>query len=364
MQWERNGSGSRGSAAWRTACASRRLVPVGPLPQRAAVGHGPRGLQRRRRGVGLPPARPRPVPGLPVGRGRPGRVLRRRAAAVPGAGAVERPRPDPQGADVRPDRRARATTARTSRSTGGTSTPCPATPGTAGATTTRSARSRTRTCVAENGRRGKLDPEYELLDTGVFDERPLLDRRGRLRQGRPDRPADDRPGHQRRAGRRDAARAADRLVPQHVVAGTSTRRGAACWRRPATASVAIDAPVPRRAGAAGRPRPGRHRARRCCSARTRPTPAGCTAPDRPAVPEGRHQRPRRARARPRSTRSARGTKCAVWYQLAGRGRARPSSCGCGCDRPARSRPADALGDGFDAGRRAGAGPRPTSSTPS
>ena len=42
-----------------------------------------------------------------------------------GAGAVERPRPDPQGADVRPDRRARATTARTSRSTGGTSTRMP-----------------------------------------------------------------------------------------------------------------------------------------------------------------------------------------------------------------------------------------------
>ena len=44
------------------------------------------------------PARPRPVPGLPVGRGRAGRVLRRRAAALPGAGAVERARPDPQGA--------------------------------------------------------------------------------------------------------------------------------------------------------------------------------------------------------------------------------------------------------------------------
>ena len=24
--------------------------------------------------------------------------------------------------------------------------------------------------LAENGRRGKLDPEYELLDTGVFDD--------------------------------------------------------------------------------------------------------------------------------------------------------------------------------------------------
>ena len=32
------------------------------------------------------------------------------------------------------------------------------------------ASSPTATCVAENGRRGKLDPEYELLDTGAFDD--------------------------------------------------------------------------------------------------------------------------------------------------------------------------------------------------
>ena len=52
----------------------------------------------------VPAPRPRPVAGLPVGRGRPGRLLRRGAAAVPGAGLVERPGPDPQGAGVRPDR--------------------------------------------------------------------------------------------------------------------------------------------------------------------------------------------------------------------------------------------------------------------
>ena len=39
---------------------------------------------------------------LPLGRGRHRRHLRRAPAAVPGAGAVERRRPDPQGADVRP----------------------------------------------------------------------------------------------------------------------------------------------------------------------------------------------------------------------------------------------------------------------
>ena len=44
-----------------------------------------------------------PVAGLPVGRGRPGRLLRRRAATLPGPGPVERPGPDPQGAGLRPD---------------------------------------------------------------------------------------------------------------------------------------------------------------------------------------------------------------------------------------------------------------------
>ena len=50
----------------------------------------------------------------------------------------------------------RATTARTPRSTGGTSTPYPATPGTGGATTTLSGPSRTRTCRQE--RRPRTGP--------------------------------------------------------------------------------------------------------------------------------------------------------------------------------------------------------------
>ena len=44
---------------------------------RAGVGHGPRGLQRRRRRVGLLPARPRALARLPVERGRPGRLCDR-----------------------------------------------------------------------------------------------------------------------------------------------------------------------------------------------------------------------------------------------------------------------------------------------
>ena len=44
---------------------------------RARLGHGPRGLQRRRRRLGVLPARPRPLAGVPLERGRDGRLLRR-----------------------------------------------------------------------------------------------------------------------------------------------------------------------------------------------------------------------------------------------------------------------------------------------
>ena len=71
----------------------------------------------------------------------------------------------------------------------------------------------------ENGRRGKLDPEYELLDTGTFDDDRYWIVDVQLRQGRSDGRADVGPGDQRRAGRRHPARAADRLVPQHLVLG-------------------------------------------------------------------------------------------------------------------------------------------------
>src|SRR6516165_4731401 len=104
-----------------------------------------------------------------MGRGRDRRRVRRAPAAVPGAGAVEWRRPDPQGADVRADEQ----------------------PGNHGeddkeywfyvdSTPTHSYMK----CqykypqrafpyedlVATNGRRSKQEMEYELLDTGIFDE--------------------------------------------------------------------------------------------------------------------------------------------------------------------------------------------------
>ena len=93
----------RAEAAERRARSRHPVEEMGTLPQRAAVGHGPRGLQRRRQRLGLLLPRPVPLARLPLGRGRPRRHLRRQAAAVLCAGAVERARPDPEGAPVRAD---------------------------------------------------------------------------------------------------------------------------------------------------------------------------------------------------------------------------------------------------------------------
>ena len=65
--------------------------------------------------------------------------------------------------------------------------------------------------------------------------RPLLDRRGRLRQGRPARPAHDGAGHQRRAGRRDAPRAADGWF-RNTWSWDRRRRSRSCVPRPTARS--------------------------------------------------------------------------------------------------------------------------------
>ena len=69
------------------------------------MGHRARGLLRGRRLLDLLPPRPRPQPRLSLGRGRPARHLRPRSAPVLRARALERPRPDPEGAPVRPHQR-------------------------------------------------------------------------------------------------------------------------------------------------------------------------------------------------------------------------------------------------------------------
>ena len=98
-------------------------------------------------------------------------------------GLLERPRPDPQGAALRPDARTRATTARTSRSTTSTSTTRPTHSYMKFLYKYPQAEFPYGRLVEENRRRGGQGREFELLDTGVFDERPLLRHRHRVRQG-------------------------------------------------------------------------------------------------------------------------------------------------------------------------------------
>ncbi len=83
------------------------MAAVGTVSQRAAVGHGPRGLQPERRRVELLHPRPGAVARVSLGRGRARRLLGPQAAAVFRAGALERQGPDPEGAALRLEQRRR-----------------------------------------------------------------------------------------------------------------------------------------------------------------------------------------------------------------------------------------------------------------
>ena len=114
------------------------------------------------------------------------------------------------------------------------------------------------------------------------------------------------------------APAADRARRRLAAASPSTRSPATGWMR--------------RPGPTGWPRSR-------CSATTRPTCRGSSArPPSTAVPEGRHQRPRRLRRRHRQPRRRRHEGGAALPGHRRRRRARPS-CGCGCTarRPSRAR---------------------------
>ena len=98
------------------------------------------------------------------------------------------------------------------------------------------------------------EPEYELLDTGAFDDDRYWIIEVHYAKADPDDLLMSIQVTNAGPGRRHPARAAHRLVPQHLVLGRRRARGPG-WRRPAAASVAVRPPVPGRAGAA-RPRPG------------------------------------------------------------------------------------------------------------
>ena len=165
--------------------------------------------------------------------------------------------------------------------------------------------------VAVNRRRSKTEFEYELLDTGIFDENRYWDVFVEFAKADPEDIS--HPDHRRqpRPGGGLAARPAAALVPQHLVGRRAARR-APSSRLGHHAAARSSPPGTRTLGTALSllRRPGRAPVHR---QRDQPLPAvGPAEPHR--VPEGRHQRlhrqraPERRQSRPRRGPSPRRTR--------------------------------------------------------
>ena len=192
--------------------------------------------------------------------------------------------------------------------------------------------------VAENARRSREEREYELLDTGAFeDDRYWVVEVTYAKAGPTDvlmqvdvtnaGPERRRPARAaRRCGSATPGRGRGRRPGRRRPTGTRRR---CCASRTATCSPSTSAPAP----TGSPPRPARTAPRRRrCSATTRPTSRGCSAqqPTTPYPKDGinDHVVSGAATVDPHRT----GTKAAWWYRSPSRP-GRPSSCGCGCSRP-------------------------------
>ena len=349
------GAGGRTSPSGPGAPCARTTAPTATpgttspttSPARAAYRWGEDGLAGDLRPLPDPGLRPRPL---------------------------ERARPDPEGAPLRPRARRRATTARTSRSTTSTSTP-------------RRRHSYMKwlykypqreypyqRLVEENRRRGGPRPGVRAARHRHLRRRPLLRRLRRVREGR-------RPRTWSSAS--PSTTAGPEAAPLHVLPHLWFRNTWAWGPRPRPEPSIVAGPAGaglRRAcvaddthgGAAAQPAlplpPGpapplrRRRAASCCSPTTRRTRAALRARARAAASRTsrtpstatsstarrRRQPGRRWGPRPACDCRARGAR-----------RAAPSSAACGS--PATRSTADPLGD-VDAHRRRSARRRPTTST--
>ncbi len=201
--------------------------------------------------------------------------------------------------------------------------------------------------VEENARRGRDEREFELADTGVFDEGRYFDVFAEYAKAAPDDVTD--PDHRREPRPRGgaAARAADALVPQHLVlgpphrgaraeAGDRGRRGGECG--PSTPT--LGAPARGRAGPDGaRPGAAVHRERDERRAPVR------RAERRPYVKDAFHEYVVDGRREARGPGGS-GTKAACRYLLdvpaGGEGRAPAAAVG-----GRRARRDEPFGDGFE-----------------
>ena len=221
--------------------------------------------------------------------------------------------------------------------------------------------------IDENGSRNQFQPEYELIDTGVFDEDRYWIVEVHYAKAGPDDMLMTIEVTNAGPDADDAARAADGLVPQHLVLGG--RRAPADHVGDRRCRGRNRAPVPRAARADRRARARTAACPTRCSARTRPTWPGCSGrpPVTPYPKDGinDHVICGAATVNPERT----GTKCAFWYKVTlGAGataelrlRLRPRPTARPARRPTRSAPsstsvmASTAGRGRRVLRRADAG---------
>ncbi len=85
--------------------------------------------------------------------------------------------------------------------------------------------------VEENRRRSKNELEFELMDTGVFDEDRYFDVVVEYAKATPEDMLDSHQRDQSRAGSGRASSAADHLVSQHLVVGRERRTAATSQNR-------------------------------------------------------------------------------------------------------------------------------------
>ena len=204
-------------------------------------------------------------------------------------------------------------------------------------------------------------PRVRAARHGCVRRRPVLDRRGPLREGRPDRSADVDPRHQRRARGGHAARAADALVPRHVVVGS--RRPDTAARRDGRGLRRRPAPAVRRPRAGGRPGTGRHRTGPAVLRQRNQRSAPLRDLPDHLVPQGRDQRSRRLG---RGDGEPRPAGHQVRRVVPGGGRAGGERGAAAAAASHRGGPGrrDRAGIRFRTGHDDPARPRPTSSTPS
>ena len=211
--------------------------------------------------LGLLPPRPRPQPRLSLGRGRPARLLRPRGAPVLRARALERTRPDPEGAPLWPHRQRGQP--RRGREGGVVLSRFDADPFLRqGALQISAGR-----VPVRGPRRGEPAPRpgrprVRARRHRRLRRRTLLRRHRRVRQARAGRRPHPHHRGQPRSRPRPAPPAADALVPQHLDLGLPARR----HRPTSPAPPRTRRPHPRqprdarRLRAGGGHRSGRHRA--------------------------------------------------------------------------------------------------------